>query len=266
MYLKHFKLSKMPFENVCDTDFFFESGNHKEAYSRLAYAIEEKKPCAALTGGYGTGKTFVLKAVERDLRRKGYLFSSVNNPRLDDLGLLRIILHGFTGYEVPARKEDVLMGIEKFLKDTNRDGKHVVVAVDEAQDIDDQKVFEELRLLLNYQTESRSLLTLVLSGQTELSERLHSNKQFSQRIFLSYDLKPLDRDSTVSYMKHRLEKAGANRELFDKDACGLVYERSGGIPRWINNIGNMALLAAFSRQADIVDVAAVNEAIESARQ
>ncbi|MBU2574804.1 MAG: AAA family ATPase [Elusimicrobia bacterium] len=265
MYKEHWDLKKLPFENTPDTEFFFESEKHNEAFSRLAYVIEEKKACAALTGAYGTGKTLVLKALEREFKKKGYVFSFVNNPRLDDLGLLKMILHNFTGHNVPPRKEDVLMGIEKFLRDTYQDGKHVVVAIDEAQLIEDVSVFEELRLLLNFQTETRFLVTLLLAGQPELNGKLDANKQFSQRIVLSYNLVPLDFEETKKYMDHRLKIAGLKENIFDDTALEMVFKRSGGIPRWINNISNMSMLTAFSKGEQRINAEIVTEAIESSK-
>jgi general secretion pathway protein A len=270
MYLKHWDLRKPPFENTPDTDFFYESEKHREVSSRLRYVVEERKACAVLTGAYGCGKTLVLRALEREYKKKGCVFSFVNNPRLDDLGLLRMILHNFTGYNVPRSKEDVLMGLEKFVRETCDDGKHVVIAIDESQLIDNEHVFEELRLLLNFQTETRFLATLLLSGQPELREKLDSNKQFSQRITLNCTLPALDREETAAYVRHRLGVAagiaGAADGIFLPEALDLVHARSGGIPRWINNIADMSLLAAFSKGASSVDAALVAEGAESARQ
>lgn len=266
MYLKHFGLKKMPFENVSDGEFFYESEIHSEAFSRLAYAIENKKSCALLTGGYGTGKTYVAEKLRRELSGRGYVFSFTVNPRLDELGLLKTILYNFSGYSVPKSKEDVLMSLEKFLRDVYKDGKHAVVIIDEAQGIESESVFEELRMLLNFQSESRSLLTLLLCGQSELRERVYSNRQFSQRIFLSYSLRPFEKPETEKYIMHRLGKAGAAAPLFSQDALSLVHERSGGIPRWINNICNMALLEAYSSSLEKVDENCVNEAIKSFKE
>ncbi|NLI10569.1 MAG: AAA family ATPase [Elusimicrobia bacterium] len=266
MYLKHFGLSKMPFENVCDGEFFYASEMHSEAFSRISYAIENKKSCVLLTGGYGTGKTFVAEKLKSDFSKRGYVFSFTVNPRLDGLGLLKTVFYNFTGYPAPKAKEDVLIALEKFLKDVYKDGKHAVAVVDEAQSIENEDVFEELRLLLNYQNEKRSLITLLLCGQSELNDRIYSNRQFSQRIFLSYSLKPFDSASSSDYMDHRLKIAGASREIFSLSSKNLIYERSGGIARWINNISNMALLEAFSSQADSVSENHVSEAIKSFKE
>ena len=254
MYQKHWNLKKLPFENTPDTEFFFDSEEHDEAFSRLSYVVDEKKACAVITGAYGTGKTLILKSLERQFKKKGYVFSFVHNPRLDDLGLLKTILHNFTGYNVPKTKEDVLMGIERFLRDTFQDGKHVVVAIDEAQLINDENVFEELRLLLNFQTETRFLLTLILSGQPELKEKLDSNKQFSQRITLSYHLKPLDFEETRKYVAHRLEVAGLTENIFNEQAMDQI-----------NNIANMSMLTAFSKGEKTITAELVAEGVESSR-
>lgn len=265
MYLEYFGFKKKPFENVNDKEFFYQSESHQEAYSRISFVIEDKKNCAVLSGAYGTGKTFVLKAIEKDLTRKGYIFSVISNPSVDNVGILKLILHNFIGYKLPDDKADLLILFERFLKDTHRDAKHCVVIIDEAQNIKDENVFEELRMLMNMQMDSKNLLTLILSGQSELSERLSSNKQFIQRVFLSYELKPLSLNETVEYIEYRLKVAGSNEKIFEDNAYELIYERSGGIPRWINNICNMSLLTAFTKEVKTVNEDIVSEAIESMR-
>ncbi len=259
MYLQYFGFKKKPFENICEREFFYESESHREAYSRINYVIEEKKQLAVLSGAYGTGKTFVLRSVENDLSRKGYIFSYISNPSVDSNGLLKLILHNFISYKLPDAKADILILLEKFLKDTHRDAKHCVIIIDEAQNINDENVFEELRMLLNYQLNSKPLLTLIISGQSEVNEKLASNKQLIQRIFLTYDIKPLDETETREYIIHRLKTAGRD-DIFEEESFKTIYELSGGIPRWINNIASMALLTAFSKGARTINADIINEA------
>src|SRR4030095_495914 len=88
-----------------------------------------------------------------------------------------------------------------------REGRDTVVIVDEAQLIDDDAVFEELRLLMNFQTDDRFLVTLVLIGSTERGAKVHRLKHLDQRITLRYHLKTLDPTHTASYIGHRLRMA-----------------------------------------------------------
>lgn len=262
MYLEFFGLKKLPFENGVEREFFFDSQSHKEAYSRISYVIEEKKPLALLGGAYGTGKTFVLKAIENDYSKKGYVFSFVLNPSVDSTGILKLITHNFINYKISDNKADILILLEKFLKDTYRDGKHSVVIIDEAQNIEDERVFEEVRMLLNYQANSRSLLTLILCGQSEIFEKVSSNKQLIQRVFLSYEIKPLSKSETNEYVIHRLKIAGGEN-FFQEDAFDSLYELSGGICRWINNIASMALLTAFSKNKKVITSDEIEEGYRS---
>lgn len=259
MYIDFFGFKRKPFENTTEREFFFESDSHKEAYSRVSYVIDEKKPLAVITGAYGTGKTFVLKSIETDYSKKGYLFSFVSNPSVDELGVLKLIAHNMVSYKLPDNKADLLILIEKFLKDTHRDGKYCVVIIDEAQNITSEGVFEELRMLLNYQINSKPLLTLILSGQSELSDRISSNKQLIQRVFLSYDIRPFDKNETRSYVIHRLKISGRD-DIFEEECFDTLYELSGGIPRWINNIASMALLTAFSKGMKKINSDIIKEA------
>jgi general secretion pathway protein A len=132
-------------------------------------------------------------------------------------------------------------------------GRDTVVVIDEAQSIEHLDTFEELRMLLNYQQNDRFLLTLILIGQSELRKRLKELPQLKQRLVIDYHLNPLDEQDTQSYLQHRLSIAGAERPIFDAGAKRLIYRYSGGVPRVINGICDMALLEGFVQQKDKVD-------------
>ena len=263
MYEEFWGLKSLPFENVADPQTFLESAQHIEALSRLLYVVQERKACGVLTSPYGCGKTLVLRRLFVELAPEGYRFSGVNNPRLNDLDMLRMILHGFTREEVPAQKADVLMALENVFNQTTRDGKHSVVMIDEAHSIEDPAVFEELRLLLNFQTDKQCLVSLIIAGQPELSAKIDNNKQLNQRISVRYQLGPLSPGETAQYIDYRLKKAGAKANPFAPDNVQLVERLSGRIPRWINNICHMTLMNAFLRGSREITSDIISEASRS---
>jgi len=75
-----------------------------------------------------------------------------------------------------------LDALNNVLINNARDGKDSIIIIDEAHVIEDVQIFESLRLLLNFQLPDRFLLTLILSGQPELREKIDLNKQLEQRI------------------------------------------------------------------------------------
>ncbi|NLO91272.1 MAG: AAA family ATPase [Elusimicrobia bacterium] len=263
MHKQHWSLKSLPFENTPDPDFFFESEEHAEAVSRMGYVLQSHKVCGVLTGVYGCGKTLVMHSLRRRFEQEGYKFALVTNPRLSEVDILRMILYGLSSSEIPTQKGDILMCLQKTITEINNDGKHPVIVIDEAHAIENNMVFEELRLLLNFQTDNRVLVTLLLSGQPELKGKLESNKQFNQRVSMKYYLGPFNQEDTVRYIQHRLSAAGAKNQIFTDEALEAVFQRSGGIPRWINNICHMAMMAAFSADQKLVTPEMVKEAVET---
>lgn len=264
MYEQYWGLTELPFENTPDPKFFFRSEKHAEALARLQYLIEEKKPCGVLSGVYGCGKTLVVQSLMQKMEPEGYRFSLVSNPRLDDLGIIRMILYNFTKHEVPASKSDVLIALEQLVNTTAHEGKHSVVIIDEAHAIEDLRIFEELRLLVNIQTANRFLLTLLIVGQPELKPKIEANKQLNQRVSLRFHLDAFQFEDTQHYIYHRLKIAGGNKDdIFNPEALDLVHKASGGIPRWINHYCHLSLLLGFSKGASQITPEIVTEAVQS---
>ncbi|OGS19540.1 MAG: hypothetical protein A2219_02330 [Elusimicrobia bacterium RIFOXYA2_FULL_50_26] len=263
MYEQYWRFNEKPFENTPDPKFLYNSPQHEEALTRLLYVVKEGKGAGLLTGVYGCGKTLLARALMKELENSIYKVALVNNPRLDDVELLRIICYYLGVNEPPVRKADILITLEKVLQNNLNDGKKTVVVIDEAHAIEDKNIFEEIRLLLNYQFDNKFLLTLLILGQPELKDKIESNKQLNQRIAMRFYLEALARAETESYIRHRLSVCGGNTEIFAPEAIAAIHERSGGIPRRINQLCDVSLLTGYGRQSSSVTREIVEETIKS---
>ncbi len=258
MYKEYWKLSEMPFENTPDPRFLYRSSEHEEALARMLYAIQYRKGAALLTGIFGCGKTLLVQALLSEISNDRYKAVVINNPQLEYVELLRAIVRGLRVIELPQKKTELsadymLEVLSQILQNNLRDAKETLIVIDEAHVIRDERVFEELRLLLNFQAQDRFLLTLLLLGQPELKQKIEDNKQLEQRIPVKFYLEPFDLEDTKKYIQHRLQVAGATREIFNVEAIKLIYEYSGGIPRRINNLCDLCLLNGFSRGTSVID-------------
>jgi type II secretory pathway predicted ATPase ExeA len=263
MYEAYWGLTEKPFENTADPRFIYYSVQHEEAFTRLTYAIEEQKGAAVLTGVFGCGKTVIAQTVLSSLSKGKYETAFVVNPQLTHVELLREIIYELGVKDnLPTQKTDILHSLSEILHNNMDNGKHTVVIVDEAHLIEDRLIFEELRLLLNLQYKNKFLLTLILSGQPELKEKINNIKQLQQRIAIKYYLSGLNEIEAIEYIWHRLKVAGNQKKVFDDEALKMIYEQSGGIPRRINQICDMALLTGFGRQEEIIGKNIIMEVVK----
>jgi type II secretory pathway predicted ATPase ExeA len=133
--------------------------------------------------------------------------------------------------------------------------------IDEAQMIADAEVFDEIRLLTNFQLDDRNLLAVIVMGQPELRSMLASSRfePLRQRIALNYHLEPLSLEETMEYLDFRLERAGGTPGLFAPDAVQKIFELTGGVPRKINSIATNALLVAYGNDTALIDSAIIDE-------
>jgi len=264
MYEAYWGLNEKPFENTADPRFLYYSKQHEEAFTRLIYAIQEQKGAAVLSGVFGCGKTVVAQAVLSSLSKGKYETAFVINPQLSHVELLREILYDLGLKDnLPAQKTDILHALNETLHHNMDNGKQTIVIIDEAHLIEDRLIFEELRLLLNFQYKNKFLLTLILLGQPELKEKINNIKQLAQRIAIKYHLSGLTETETLEYVHHRLRIAGVQlKEIFDNSALKIIYEQSGGIPRRINQICDMALLTGFGGQKEIINEEIIMEVVK----
>lgn len=262
MYEAYWGLSEPPFDNSPNPKFFYLSPEHEEALVRMMYAVRQRKGCAMLTGDYGCGKTTLSRALIQRLEAERYEIALLTNPNWNAVEFLREVLYQL-GVETPGgSKSEPLHQLNDLFFRNFQAGRDTVIIVDEAQLIDDDVIFEELRLLMNFQTDERFLVTLLLVGSPELVSKVRRLKQLDQRIAIRYHLNSLDDAHTASYIAHRLRMAGQTRRIFTDDAVKLIFDFTRGTPREINNICDVALLVGYSRQAPEIDEKIVAEVIK----
>ena len=263
MYEQYWGLTARPFQNVPDPNFLFMSPRHREGLARLLYAVKHNKGAALLVGEVGCGKTTLSRALILQLAEEKYDVGLITNPALPGNEFLEEIDAQLGIRPSSGGKLALLRGLNDRLLANVRDGKETVLIVDEAHSIRDLAVFEELRMLLNFQLNERFLLTLILMAQPEITEIIGRLKQFEQRIAIRFHLTPLDQAEAGRYISYRLQKAGSKRALFSQEALQIVWQHAHGVPRIINTLCDLCLLEGFASRAQAVDAALVKRVAAS---
>jgi len=265
LYTEYFGFSEKPFSIAPNPRYLYMSERHREALAHLLYGMQGEGGIVLLTGEVGTGKTTVCRCMLNQIP-DNIDTAFIVNPKLSALELLATIcdeLH--IPYEKPASSIKTLTDLlNGYLLTSHAEGRHTVLIIDEAQNLD-PAVLEQLRLLTNLETDEKKLLQIILLGQPELAEKLKKKelRQLSQRITARYHLTPLNIGETQAYVQHRLGVAGNSaRDIFPASIIRTLFRESGGIPRMINLIADRALLGAYARNAKSIGRRILKQAIK----
>ena len=253
MYKEFFGLNDFPFTLTPDPRFIVFTPSYNEVLASLYYGLENAKGLIVMTGEVGTGKTTALRWILRRLD-SSVLAAYVFNPRLsiDDF------YHHVTqmlGIREWSNKSELLSTLGRILEERHRRGLRTVIIIDEAHELSDY-VLEEIRLLLNFESDNAKHLQIVLTGQTELREKLNQTnlRQLKQRVALRCSMHSFPNvDEVDRYISERLLIAGSDQpNIFTPEAIDFIFQCSEGIPRQINNICDNAMLAAYSEGEQVI--------------
>jgi len=260
-YLEHWKIKDKPFEELCDTRYFFESEDHREALDRMLYVVNDHNMnMGLLTGEVGSGKTITKNVLIGALPRQNFEVIDFENSSFTFNDILFDILQRIafkdsrlelTSYdEIPPRNDKyLLMKTFKNKLDTllYQDKRHLVLIFDEAQQIEDC-VLDEIKNLTNLSSRTECFMTIFFVGQPELREKVQRLKQVDQRIFLRFHLNNLDFNGSVKYIQHRLRVAGLETgAIFSSLGYEIIFRSTGGVPREINRLCKLALNYGFAQ-------------------
>jgi len=261
MYLEHWNMHFPPFQNVPNPAFFYPSPIHQEALERMVYAIVQGKGAALITGEIGCGKTMVSQVLLKRLSKENLQVVAMTNPALSPAEFLESLMGLFSlSNDHSPSKAKAWRCLEGHFRWNSDQGKGSVLIVDEAQTIREEATLEEIRMLLNLQSDARFLVSVVLLGHLKLEELVSRNKSLSQRVPIRYRLRPFSLAETFAYVKRRLEVVGCKSVPFTRDAFKVMYSCSKGVPRDINNLCDRSLLAAYLADKKLVATAHVEEA------
>jgi len=260
-----FGMKATPFSNSIPEEYMLENEMHTETLTRLRIAVEERMFCL-LTAPSGCGKSTVLRKLRYSLNPRKTEFLYISDSQLTPRWMYNKLLEqvGCRGYFYRGDGKKALHEKFSVLRDIEK--KDICCVIDEAHLLSHETI-EELRFFLNCNMDSHTPVSLVLSGQPELKERLRSNAftAIRQRVSIVCSLKPLNRVQTGKYVETHLRYSGCEDAggLFSTEALDIAHAWSSGVPRLINKVCTQALVRAAGFECSHVNAQMMDDVIKT---
>lgn len=256
MYLDYWQLTTKPFEPCATRATFFPCESHDGALLKLRYAIENRRGAVLLAGPSGVGKTLLVQLLREELGDEFRHQVHLVFPQMSSRDLLVYLAEqlGAPPADPPRHTiEESIRRLQFFFEQIAHEGQHAVVVIDEAHLLEDCGSLETLRLLLNFEVAGQPALTLLFVGQVGLISAVSRLPSLEERIAVKSLLRAFTMEETAAYVRHRLEGAGATRDIFTAAALEALHYLTRGIPRQINRLGDLALLVGFADRLPHLD-------------
>ena len=238
-----------------------ETQEYKEAMFRLNYLLATKG-FGLLTGSAGRGKTTAVRSWACGLNTSLYkvVYSSLSTLTVNDF-YRNLALQ--LGAQPAFRKTDNFRIIqEEITRSVLEKRQTPVLIIDEANYIGNA-VLNDLKMLFNFEMDSRDRAVILLSGLPQLNStlRLSIHEPFRQRIVMNYNLEGMTKAEGHSYINAKLRGAGCTQAVFEENALEAILNAANGTPRMINKLCNASLLVGNSINLNIITNDAVMQAI-----
>lgn len=262
-FLNFFGLKEDPFKLTPDPAYFYPSAGHNEGLLLMNYSTDQKEGFVLVTGDPGTGKTTLLRVFLEKWKSKAET-AIILTPRLSPEEFLISIAEDLKIDTGNKNKNEIIKALRDFMTGKSRQGKRVIIIVDEAQNLPDDTM-EELRLLSNLETDKDKLLQIILLGQPELERKMMTDRlrQLNQRITTRIHLQHFTAEETSDYINYRIIKAGKENLKISKKSGKLTYRLTNGIPRLINMLMSRALMASYLEESSTVLPRHIHHAVKS---
>lgn len=223
-----FGLHAIPFTREIAVDDYLRLPFLDDAFAGVRSAVEARMS-AAIIAPAGTGKTALLRRLRSALPEARYHVHYVKVTGLSKRDMCREIAVA-CGAE-PAGSYPMLVRRlqERFEGTADDEGRRPVLLLDESHDLRPD-VLGMLRILTNFDMDSRLVLSLVVAGQTPLRALLARDDQeaMARRIVHYAQLRLLSREELAQYVAHRCAVAGAARVPFDERTLDALFEIGRG--------------------------------------
>lgn len=242
-----------PFDKTISEKYSFKSNDFIQSTARLEH-LKNTKGIGLFTGFSGTGKTYSLRCFAATLNTNLYKVVYIPLSTVTVMEFYRSLAFGLD-LEPASKKIDLFKSIQERITTLARDKKIIpVIIIDEAQYLKTD-VINDIKLLLNFEMDSKNHAIFVLNGHPNLnvilSKQVHES--IRQRIIIKYNFEGISKMEMEAYILSRLELCGVYEKIFNENALEAIYSCCNGSTRKLNSIIEKCLMLSSQTKKRIID-------------
>jgi general secretion pathway protein A len=246
VWIDHWGFARDPFADLDSV--YVPLPSHDEAVSRLVHTIETSRRLIVFNAFAGLGKTTVLKKVLAETKNPRRRFASITCP--PDGTLLFTMLAERLGNRLGRQsgRLNAWRGLDRSIRSASLQGTHVVLVIDDCQHLTTHSARRDLDFLVHLGTQTSADLTIVQVARPDWDRPSDSDESWK----LAVGLEPLTRSQVECYLTTKLGAVGCTEPIFTPRAITRLQALSGGIPRGIQEIASLSLIAGALRGLEMV--------------
>jgi MSHA biogenesis protein MshM len=245
MWERHWRLGRDPF--VGPDALYVATPTHAEAVARLVYAITSGQRSACLHAPAGLGKTTVISQAIIEARRRLHRIALVRCPTNGPMLLADLAER--LGLRVPAgaSRAHAWRRLADAVRLVLAQRQPVVLAVDNCHYLTDHADRLDLARLVHLAPCPEAQLTVIQVGR--VAESVSVNQVNWE---LAIRLAPLTRSEAEAYLTAKLAAAGRDEPVFTPAALTRLHALSDGVPRGLDRLASLCLMAGAWQGLDLI--------------
>jgi len=242
-----------PFEKGLSEKNSFKSSDFNQAMGRLEH-LKTVKGLGLFTGLPGTGKTYTLRCFSSTLNTNLFKVVYIPLSTVTVLEFYRSLAFGLD-LEPQYKKVDLFKSIQERITLLAKDKRITpVIIIDEAQYLKTD-VLNDIKLLLNFNMDSKNYAIFILTGQPILNNILSKqvHEALKQRIVINYNFDGISKSELQDYINSRLNLCGITEPIIDKNAFEAIHSCCNSSTRKLNSIIEKCLIIGAQKNERIIN-------------
>lgn len=245
-----------PFSTKLDPRRFYPGVSQEESLSRLHFLVDNHRRLGILTGPSGCGKSLLLEVAAKQFRQQNrqVFLSSVVGVDADEF-LWKLAAGLGANPQVDMKPLQLWRDIGDLVAANRYQRIATVLLLDDVEEAESE-VLSAIARLLQSDNGDDSRLTLIVASETSRAHLL--SRRLQEQCDLRVELEPWSEPEVASFVRRSLASAACAPDLFGDAALQRLFELTEGIPRRVQQLAQLSLVAAAAQDLPEIDEDTLN--------